>query len=211
MKALKIIGCAGIMGITALSCLSYLIPIDRAHARTPQANSVGKLVHRISYSLANDTEYTVTSVGNKWAQKKHGHAEESSSYWSESAIPQSGYKWRSHSASQNSVVGMVGYAKDAPNPWARSSFSEQARNPWARSSFSEQARNPWARSSFSEQARNPWARSSFSEQARNPWARSSFSEQARNPWARSSFSEQARNPWARSTFSEQARNPWARS
>jgi hypothetical protein len=198
MRALKIMGCAGMMGAMAASCLSFITVIEGANALTTQTNNAGKAVHRISHSMASQTPYVLTSFGNKWAQKAQRPAGEANPYWSSASVPQSGYKWGSANSYQDGLNDKLSYTEESRNPWARSSFSEQARNPWARSSFSEQARNPWARSSFSEQARNPWARSSFSEQARNPWARSSFSEQARNPWARSSFSEQARNPWARS-------------
>ncbi len=197
MKAIKTIGYAGVVSAALVLLAPSMTITESAQARTTGQENSTSLVHRVSHTLAADTQYTAPlSSGYKWGQRIQ--PVKSEVVWAGSEKPQSGYKWGKSSAAANVSQS------------ASSNFSEQAANPWGRKDFSEQAANPWGRKDFSEQAANPWGRKDFSEQAANPWGRKDFSEQAANPWGRKDFSEQAANPWGRKDFSEQAANPWGR-
>jgi hypothetical protein len=145
MKTIKMIGYAGIVSAALVLLVPSMTITESAQARTTGENGSVSVVHRVSHTLAADTQYTApVSSGYKWGQKIQ--AAKSEVVWAGSENHQSGYKWGKSSTAAN------------VNQSASSSFSEQAANPWGRKDFSEQAANPWGRKDFSEQAANPWGR-----------------------------------------------------
>ncbi len=134
MKAIKLIGCAGVAAIALPLLISSVVVTEKAQARMVPEDAAGSLVHRVSHALAADAEYTATAIpaGYKWGQKNYASTRKESWVGSEAPIS-SGYKWtKSNAAVDFSRSVGTSFAEQTANPWGRRDFSEQAANPWGR-------------------------------------------------------------------------------
>jgi hypothetical protein len=169
MKAIKLVGCAGI-AIAAAVFSTSSVTLGESPSSAQQggiANHSGSQSHRIIYNLAAQEQYTAgVASGNKWGAVK---SESSKASGSSPSDVRGGYKW-----------GQAG------SRWGRASNFEQAGSRWGRASSFEQAGSRWGRASNFEQAGSRWGRASSFEQAGSRWGRASSFEQAGSRWGRAS-------------------------
>ena len=68
MKAIKMIGYAGV----ASAALALLVPAmsitESAQARSTSDTGAVSVVHRVSHNLAAGTQYSVEQAGNRWGR-----------------------------------------------------------------------------------------------------------------------------------------------